>query len=131
MDSLETIAGGLAHEINNPLNYVKNALARVRMDAQALLEKKEMSAEELQKLDKRVRDLFQVRSRASSASRARWSYGQLQRAGYTPSCVRYDPPPGRPPSGSSCVPRRPAARCGWKTPFPRATARSSCAFPRR
>jgi len=47
-------------EINNPLNYVKNALARVRMDAQALLEKKEMSAEELQKLDKRVRDLFQV-----------------------------------------------------------------------
>lgn len=32
MDSLETIAGGLAHEINNPLNYVRNAFTRVRMD---------------------------------------------------------------------------------------------------
>ena len=38
MDSLESIAGGLAHEINNPLNYAKNALARVRLDAQSLLE---------------------------------------------------------------------------------------------
>ena len=32
MDSLETIAGGLAHEISNPLNYLKNALATVRRD---------------------------------------------------------------------------------------------------
>lgn len=32
MDSLETIAGGLAHEINNPLNYVRNAFTRVRLD---------------------------------------------------------------------------------------------------
>lgn len=32
MDSLETITGGLAHEINNPLNYVRNAFARVRLD---------------------------------------------------------------------------------------------------
>lgn len=32
MDSLETITGGLAHEINNPLNYVRNAFARVRID---------------------------------------------------------------------------------------------------
>jgi signal transduction histidine kinase len=38
MDSLESIAGGLAHEINNPLNYVKNALARVRMDTHAVLD---------------------------------------------------------------------------------------------
>ncbi len=27
------VAAGLAHEINNPLNYVKNALGRVRLDA--------------------------------------------------------------------------------------------------
>jgi signal transduction histidine kinase len=33
MDSLETVAAGLAHEMNNPLNYAKNALARVRLDA--------------------------------------------------------------------------------------------------
>ncbi|MDB4927697.1 MAG: sensor histidine kinase/response regulator [Myxococcaceae bacterium] len=32
MDSLETITGGLAHEINNPLNYVRNAFTRVRLD---------------------------------------------------------------------------------------------------
>jgi signal transduction histidine kinase len=32
MDSLETIAGGLAHEINNPLNYVKNAVKRLQLD---------------------------------------------------------------------------------------------------
>ncbi|MFL5270991.1 MAG: ATP-binding protein, partial [Anaeromyxobacteraceae bacterium] len=35
MESLEIVAAGLAHEMNNPLNYVKNALARVRMDAEA------------------------------------------------------------------------------------------------
>src|SRR5262249_39159005 len=32
-----TITGGLAHEINNPLNYLKNALALIRRDAEALL----------------------------------------------------------------------------------------------
>jgi signal transduction histidine kinase len=37
MDSLETIAGGLAHEINNPLNYIRNALSLVRTDTAALL----------------------------------------------------------------------------------------------
>ena len=36
MGSLETIAGALAHQINNPLNYVKNALARVKIDVDAL-----------------------------------------------------------------------------------------------
>lgn len=38
MDSIETIAGGLAHEIGNPLNYVKNALKLAQKDAQQLLE---------------------------------------------------------------------------------------------
>ena len=33
MESVEIVAAGLAHEINNPLNYLKNALARVRLDA--------------------------------------------------------------------------------------------------
>jgi signal transduction histidine kinase len=37
MDSLETIAGGLAHEINNPLNYIKNALDVLQRDYQASL----------------------------------------------------------------------------------------------
>jgi len=38
MDSLETIAGGLAHEINNPLNYIKNALTLIQRDAEAILQ---------------------------------------------------------------------------------------------
>ncbi len=32
MDSLETITGGLAHEINNPLNYIKNGLQVIEKD---------------------------------------------------------------------------------------------------
>lgn len=36
MDSLETIAGGLAHEILNPLNYVKNAIEAIQRDAELL-----------------------------------------------------------------------------------------------
>ena len=37
MDSLETVAAGLAHEMNNPLNYARNAVARVRLDAEQAL----------------------------------------------------------------------------------------------
>jgi signal transduction histidine kinase len=37
LDSIEAIAGGLAHEIGNPLNYVKNALALVQRDTQQLM----------------------------------------------------------------------------------------------
>jgi DNA-binding response OmpR family regulator len=37
MDSMEIVAGGLAHEINNPLNYIKNSLARVRKDVDELV----------------------------------------------------------------------------------------------
>jgi signal transduction histidine kinase len=59
MDSLEIVAGGLAHEINNPLNYVKNALVRVRIDAEALLDGR-TPANELPKVGKRMRELFEV-----------------------------------------------------------------------
>ena len=59
MDSLEIVAGGLAHEINNPLNYLKNALTRVRMDAEALLSGK-LPPEELPRTEKRMRELFDL-----------------------------------------------------------------------
>ncbi|MGZ6125742.1 MAG: ATP-binding protein, partial [Myxococcales bacterium] len=59
MDSLEIVAGGLAHEINNPLNYLKNALARVRMDAEALMAGR-IEAEDLPKVEKRMRELFDL-----------------------------------------------------------------------
>jgi signal transduction histidine kinase len=34
MESIEMVAAGLAHEMNNPLNYARNALARVKLDAE-------------------------------------------------------------------------------------------------
>ncbi len=37
--SLESIAGGLAHEIKNPLNYIKNAVASIQRDVQGSVEK--------------------------------------------------------------------------------------------
>ncbi len=69
MESLEIVAAGLAHEINNPLNYVKNSLARVRLDAeQALALAKEAAARPLQppelaqvdRVAARLRDLLGV-----------------------------------------------------------------------
>ena len=37
MESIELVAAGLAHELNNPLNYVRNALHRVRQDAEQVV----------------------------------------------------------------------------------------------
>ncbi len=58
MDSLEIIAGGLAHEINNPLNYLKNALARIRLDSQMIIEN--TAGDELPKITKRMTELFDI-----------------------------------------------------------------------
>jgi len=66
MDSLEAIAGGLAHEIGNPLNYVKNALATVRRDCQTLvdivtgLELGPPQSSKLDKLHARIDKMFEV-----------------------------------------------------------------------
>ena len=38
MDSLEVVAGGLTHDINNPLNYIKNALGFIKDDTTELQE---------------------------------------------------------------------------------------------
>jgi signal transduction histidine kinase len=57
MDSLEIVAGGLAHEINNPLNYLKNALARIRIDANNIIEGK---VTDLPKTQNRMTELFDI-----------------------------------------------------------------------
>jgi signal transduction histidine kinase len=88
MDSLESIAGGLAHEINNPLNYVKNALARVRMDTLALMEISRRppdaeSAEQMGRLEKRMRELFDVaESGIRRITRTVELMGSYSKAGY-------------------------------------------------
>jgi signal transduction histidine kinase len=55
MDSLEIVSAGLAHEINNPLNYLKNALARIRLDSEDMLARNPD-----EKLAKRMRELFDI-----------------------------------------------------------------------
>jgi signal transduction histidine kinase len=66
MDSLETIAGGLAHEILNPLNYLKNALLTVQKDSESLLEAVRRAPQAppdsgvVEKLDSRMRKMLEV-----------------------------------------------------------------------
>jgi signal transduction histidine kinase len=44
LDSLQTLAGGLAHEIKNPLNYVQGALSALEKDVTRALELAETNA---------------------------------------------------------------------------------------
>jgi signal transduction histidine kinase len=66
MDSLEAIAGGLAHEIGNPLNYLKNALSSIQRDCRTLLatvaqlEPEAPQSVVLKKLDARINKMFEV-----------------------------------------------------------------------
>jgi signal transduction histidine kinase len=66
MDSLETIAGGLAHEILNPLNYLKNALLTVQRDSQTLVDAVKSAplgppdSGIVEKLDTRMQKMFEV-----------------------------------------------------------------------
>lgn len=66
MDSLEAIAGGLAHEIGNPLNYLKNALSSIQRDCRTLLttvaqlEPEPSQGVVLKKLDARINKMFEV-----------------------------------------------------------------------
>jgi signal transduction histidine kinase len=69
MDSLERVASGLAHEINNPLNYIKNAVDVIRVDSTKIIDLVKATAgrqvtteeaERLKKLDARVHKMFET-----------------------------------------------------------------------
>ncbi|HZU82248.1 MAG TPA: ATP-binding protein [Polyangiaceae bacterium] len=97
LDSLEVVAGALAHEINNPLNYVKGSLDVVATHVDELLSRVDRralstaAAEELDALAARTRKLFDVaesgvrRIAATVALMRRYS-----REGYTRAPQAYD-----------------------------------------
>jgi signal transduction histidine kinase len=100
MESLEMVAAGLAHEINNPLNYLKNSLGRVRLDAEKVLElcgvAKERALDageqaQLDRLSSRIRELLGVADsgvkRIGSTVELMSRYG---RAGYKRELVPHD-----------------------------------------
>ena len=100
MESLEMVAAGLAHEINNPLNYLKNALGRVRLDAEKVLglfgaaRERPLDAGEQSQLDRlssRIQELLGVADsgvkRIGSTVELMSRYG---RAGYKREMVPYD-----------------------------------------
>jgi signal transduction histidine kinase len=100
MESLEMVAAGLAHEINNPLNYLKNSLGRVRLDAEKVLElcgaAKERAFEageqaQVDRLSSRIRELLGVADsgvkRIGSTVELMSRYG---RAGYKREMVPHD-----------------------------------------
>jgi len=100
MESLEIVAAGLAHEMNNPLNYVKNALARVAIDSERALGlaagavERPLGAEErevVMRLSARVRELLRVAD--SGLKRMAGTVelmGRYGRAGYQRELVPHD-----------------------------------------
>ena len=100
MESLEIVAAGLAHEMNNPLNYVKNALGRVRQDSEdslALLDAavgRPLDAAERERaarIGARVRELLSVAD--SGLKRLAGTVelmGRYGRAGYRRELVPHD-----------------------------------------
>ncbi|MFZ4577907.1 MAG: ATP-binding protein [Myxococcota bacterium] len=100
LDSLETIAGGLAHEINNPLNYVKNALRRVEIDVHDTVELMQvargraLSDEEiarLQKNEERVHKMIEMADGGVKRIAATVDLmGRYSREGYSRAMRLYD-----------------------------------------
>jgi signal transduction histidine kinase len=59
LQSLQTLAGGLAHEIKNPINYITNSIAIVRRDMARLLnEAHSLDEEELRRIEDRTQRMF-------------------------------------------------------------------------
>ncbi len=97
LDSLQTIAGGLAHEIRNPLNYIQSAVASIRRDSERIAAGRTVaqggfeSAEELDQLLARLRRMFDT---AESGVRRIAATVDLMmrysREGYTKTLQPYD-----------------------------------------
>jgi signal transduction histidine kinase len=66
IDSLKVMAGGIAHEINNPLNYIKNALFVAKKDMDSIVaialsnRQDDESAKQINILAERVKKMFET-----------------------------------------------------------------------
>lgn len=95
LDSLQTIAGGLAHEIKNPLNYIQSAVTCIRRDAERIAQARSdegpKNAEELDQVLARLRRMFDT---AESGVRRIAATVDLMlrysREGYTKTLQPYD-----------------------------------------
>ncbi|OFX23176.1 MAG: hypothetical protein A2V77_11440 [Anaeromyxobacter sp. RBG_16_69_14] len=97
MDSLEIVAAGLAHEINNPLSYVKNSLTRVRLDTDSLVREsmaRPLEATEQAQLERVAARLHDMLGVADSGLKRIAStvdlMGRYGRAGYRREVVLHD-----------------------------------------
>jgi signal transduction histidine kinase len=94
MDSLETIAGGLAHEINNPLNYVQNALRSIKKDGDEILEsvrRSGLETDRVQRLAVRMSKMFETaQSGVKRIGATVELMGRYSREGYSRDLVEYN-----------------------------------------
>jgi len=66
IDSLKVMAGGIAHEINNPLNYIKNALFVAKRDMDSIVaialsnRQDDGGAKQINLLAERVKKMFET-----------------------------------------------------------------------
>jgi signal transduction histidine kinase len=100
MESVELVTAGLAHEINNPLNYVKNALARIRLDAERAValagaaRGRALDAEEQGQLERAARRLPEMLALSEAGLRRIAGTVELMRrygrAGYRRELVLHD-----------------------------------------
>jgi signal transduction histidine kinase len=100
MESIELVAAGLAHELNNPLNYVKNALLRVRQDAEQAVtlvraaQARTLDPSELIRLDRAGQRIGEMLTVADSGLKRMGGTVELMsrygRAGYRRDLVPHD-----------------------------------------
>jgi signal transduction histidine kinase len=94
MDSLEAVAGGLAHEINNPLNYLQNSLRSIKKDADELMEsigRGALEGDRVQLLAKRMNKMFETAQLGVKRIGATVELmGRYSREGYSRELIPYN-----------------------------------------
>jgi len=93
LDSLQTLAGGLAHEIKNPLNYVQSALATLESDVRRVVAAREGEAPDSQRalLLARTEKMFKAaRSGVQRIGATVDLMMRYSREGYTRTTQPYD-----------------------------------------